>query len=110
MKGNPMGSSTDRLDRFVRWFFNSSPVDTMIVPVASAQPASPFEQPGWVRHSAFGGAVIGALILLVVFYSVVAGAVEHAAIRRTQAAEQANAALPYHAVRGRAIVVARAGS
>jgi len=46
----------------------------------------------WIRQGALGGAALCALILIAVFYSVVAGAVERAASRRSEAAEHMSSA------------------
>ena len=75
-----MTTLTARVDHFVRWFFNSSPNHTSIEPRA----ASGFGRPV-VRKSALAAGVVAALALLLVFHSVVAGAVEHAAQRRAEA-------------------------
>lgn len=75
-----MTTLTACADRFVRWFFNSSPDHTTIQPRAP----SGLEQPA-VRKSALAVAVVLALALLLVFHSVVAGAVERAAQRRAEA-------------------------
>jgi hypothetical protein len=82
-----MKTLTTWIDRFVRWFFDSSPQGQMIgrpwrAPRRSAE-LSPHGE--IVRRSAlaFGAAV--AVALLGVFYSVVAGAVDRAAVKRAQA-------------------------
>lgn len=81
-----MATLTARIDRFVRWFLDFSPQGQVIgnrwrVP-GSAEP-SPHQE--IVRRSAlaFGAAV--AVALLGLFYSVVAGAVDRAAVRRSHA-------------------------
>jgi hypothetical protein len=75
-----MNTLTDRIDPFVRWFFNSSPDRTSIEPRAT----SGLDQPV-VRRSALAVAVVAAIALLLIFHSVVAGAVERAAHRRADA-------------------------
>lgn len=87
---------TGRLDRFVRWFFNSSPMGEMIEPHASERWAVP-KRPFWVRRVALGGAMICALVVLAVFYSVVAAAVERASAKHRDVVAQAVFAVPVRA-------------
>ena len=82
-----MSASSEIIDRFVRWFFNSSP---MVTEIESVGPA-PGRVPALVEKGVLGGAAVIALILILVFYSVVAGAVDRAAKRHV--ASQVDAAL-----------------
>ena len=75
-----MTTLTVRVDHFVRWFLDSSPDSGSIEP----RVRSGLDQP-IVRKSALAVAVVVALALLLVFHSVVAGAVERAAQRRAEA-------------------------
>ncbi|MEP7301045.1 MAG: hypothetical protein ABI699_05905 [Caldimonas sp.] len=81
-----MTAHTAGIDRFVRWFFNSSPDLTEIEPCVQ-----PSQQAWLLRHGALIGGSTVALILLLVFYSVVVSAVERATERH--AAAQAEAIL-----------------
>lgn len=105
-----MTTFTQRLDRFVRWFFNSSPTSNEIVPTVSPQRPglTTVDRPVWLSRSAFGGAALGALILLAVFYSVVVGAVERGASRHADATEHARAS-PQLVAPMHKLTVARAG-
>jgi len=73
-----MSAFTEAIDRFVRWFFNSSPT----VMAIESPDADRAHVPALVRKGVVGGAVVIAIVLLMVFYSVVAGAVDQAAKRR----------------------------
>jgi hypothetical protein len=82
-----MAMLTAGIDRFVRWFFDSSPEGEVIGgrsggPRRSAE-LSPHGE--IARRSALVIAAAIAIALLGVFYSVVAGAVDRAAIKRSQA-------------------------
>jgi branched-subunit amino acid ABC-type transport system permease component len=77
-----MTTMTDRIDHFVRWFFNSSPEQTAIEPTRSMG----FTEPA-IRRSAIVFAAVAAFVLLLLFHSVVAGAVERAAAHRRADAE-----------------------
>ena len=72
-----MAAFKDLIDRFVRWFFNSSPTATAIEP----QLQVPIHRT-LLRHGFVGGVGLAAIVVLMVFYSVVAGAVDRAAERR----------------------------
>jgi hypothetical protein len=80
-----------QIDRFVRWFFNVSPTTTSIEPRLQPEPTDTLERHPLLRNGVMGSAVVIALILLAVFYSVVAGAVDRAAQRRTDARLEASA-------------------
>ena len=97
-----MSMFTEAIDRFVRWFFNSSPVATEIEP--QNQGAGRF--PAFVQKGMLGGAAVIALVLILVFYSVVAGAVDRAAKRHV--ATQVDAALTNNRAWHRPVVVATA--
>ena len=80
-----MAAFADGIDRFVRWFFNSSPVSMAIEsrPSGKGDPPALARSERLLRHGVLAGAAMVALVLLLVFYSVVAGAVDRAAQRRT---------------------------
>ncbi len=84
-----MAAFKDLIDRFVRWFFNSSPTATAIEP----QLQVPIHHT-LLRHGFVGGVGLAAIVVLMVFYSVVAGAVDRAAERR--AAPHTEASLSGH--------------
>lgn len=75
-----MAAFHDSIDRFVRWFFNSSPTTIAIEP----QELEPVHLT-ILRHGFVGGVALAAVVVLMVFYSVVAGAVDRAAERRAAA-------------------------
>ena len=75
-----MTTLSARVDHFVRWFVDSSPDPQPRVP----RPPSGLDQPV-VRKSALAVAALVALMLLLLFHSVVVGAVERAAQRRAEA-------------------------
>jgi len=80
-----MAAFHDSIDRFVRWFFNSSPTATAIEP----RPPVPLHLT-LLRHSFVGGVAVAAIVVLVLFYSVVAGAVDRAAERRATTLTEAS--------------------
>lgn len=84
-----MAALIDLVDRFVRWFFNSSPAAMAIEPRVPV----PIHH-ALLRHGFVGGVAVAAIVVLMVFYSVVAGAVDRAAERR--AATQTVASLSGH--------------
>jgi hypothetical protein len=75
-----MATLTDRIDQFVRWFFNSSPEQTSIESQPGARLSGLF-----VRRGALALAAVVALVLILAFHSVVVGAVERGAQRRAEA-------------------------
>jgi hypothetical protein len=77
-----MAAFNDLIDHFVRWFFNSSPTSMAIEPQAQV----PLRQT-LLRHGFVGGVAMAAIVVLMVFYSVVVGAVDHAAERRARPIE-----------------------
>ncbi len=85
-----MTTLTARIDRYVCWFFNSSPDGTGIDfrSLVRRRGADVPPHGEIVRRSALVIAVAIALALLGVFYSVVAGAVDRAAVKRVQAASE----------------------
>jgi hypothetical protein len=84
-----MAAFHDPIDRFVRWFFNSSPTTMAIEPQAQ----EPIHHT-LLRHGFVGGVAVAAIVVLIVFYSVVAGAVDRAAEKR--AATHTEASLSGH--------------
>lgn len=75
-----MAALNDEIDGFVRWFFNSSPTTTVIEPQESV--------PMYItlrRHGFVGGVAVAAIIVLMIFYSVVASSVDRAAEHRASA-------------------------
>jgi hypothetical protein len=84
-----MAACNDLIDRFVRWFFNSSPTAMAIEPRVQVPVHRVL-----LHHGFVGGVGVAAIVVLMVFYSVVAGAVDRAAERR--AATQTVASLSGH--------------
>jgi hypothetical protein len=81
-----MTTLTARIDRSVRWFFDSSPSGEVIGGRSRAPRFGAELMPHGeiVRRSVLAFAAAVALGLLGVFYSVVAGAVDRAAIKRAR--------------------------
>ena len=86
-----MSMLADQIDRFVRWFFNVSPTTESILPSLQPEPTDKLERHPLLRNGMVGSAVVIALFLLSVFYSVVAGAVDRAAQQRMSARLEASA-------------------
>ena len=74
-----MSPFVDRLDRFVRWFFDSSPTTVIEYRAAPPDPVASI-----LRTSLLVGSALLVLLLLAVFHSVCTGAVERGAIRRAE--------------------------
>jgi hypothetical protein len=110
-----MSAMFDRLDRFVRWFFNSSPTTMLIEPSPKFRPSAnspasgdrsdlasdlPRSQgqgakPGRSaieRGGAMGGG-IAALALLSAFYGVVSDGTDRAATRKASLAQASSSAM-----------------
>ncbi|MEO8523924.1 MAG: hypothetical protein ABI460_04300 [Caldimonas sp.] len=72
-----MAAFHDQTDGFVRWFFNSSPTTTAIEP----QEPVPMHL-ALLRHGFVAGVAVAAIVVLMIFYSVVASSVDRAAEHR----------------------------
>lgn len=95
-----MSAFSEVIDRFVRWFFNSSPTVTEI----ESLDREPGRVPALVEKGVLCGAAVIALILILVFHSVVAGAVDRAAKRHV--APQVDAALSSQRTPHRPVAIA----
>jgi hypothetical protein len=79
MTSEQSSSRQQRWSRFLRWFFNSSPT----AEIDHGDGSRDDLRPGFlVRHGLLASGALALLVLLVLFYSTVSGAVERAARHR----------------------------
>jgi hypothetical protein len=97
-----MSALAERFDRFVRWFFISSPTT-----LVESRATTVADESSWLRRIAIAAGVAIAMVILVIFYAVVSAAVEHAANHRADEAERVVRSAAMSATR---IVGARVGT